>query len=89
MADYTPTIHLNGSGRQRLLDQARDAADALREAIDALRLMSPNGRDFYPQGDGAIRAAIAAHTQRIATIEGIHAEVMAYAERVADAPGPR
>ncbi len=86
---YTPTIHLNGTSRQALLQQARAATKALDEAIDALRVMSPNGRDFYPQGDDAIRDAIREHAARQKVLADMHAELQAYTTRVAQAPGPR
>jgi hypothetical protein len=85
---HTPTIHLNGTSRKTLLEQARTAATALDAAIEAMRGMSPNGRDFYPQGDDAIRDAIAEHAQRLRVLQQMRDEVGDYSKRVRKAPGP-
>ena len=53
-----PTIHLNGTSRQSLLDAATEARSAVDEAEIKLREVWPNGRDYYPQGQDAIRHAI-------------------------------
>lgn len=82
----TPTIHLNGTSRETLLAQATNATEALTDAIEAMRAMAPNGRDYYPQGDNAIRAAIQEHSARIVKLNEVHAEVMAIAEAIVDAP---
>jgi len=42
-----PVIHPNGSGKDLLKKQYRDAYDALHTAIGALIEMSPHGRDYY------------------------------------------
>jgi hypothetical protein len=85
---YTPTIHLNGTSRLTLLEQARAAATALDAAIEAMRRMSPNGRDYYPQGNQAIRAAMLEHTIRLSTLQEMRAEIGAYSKRIRMAPGP-
>jgi hypothetical protein len=54
----TPTIHLNGTSREALLRGFADAADAVRDALAAVQATYPNGRDFYPQGPGAITQAM-------------------------------
>ena len=59
-----PTIHLNGSGKRALLDQACAAGDALRAALQALAEATPDGRDYYPQGNHAAAAARADHEAR-------------------------
>jgi hypothetical protein len=60
-----PTIHLNGSGPKSLLEQNRAAWNALRQAVEALDLAAPNGRDYYPQGNHAIGEAMREHTERV------------------------
>ena len=56
-----PTIHLNGTGFTTLRDEyaaAYDAIDkAIDKAIDALADVTMNGRDYYPQPDGAFYKA--------------------------------
>lgn len=52
-----PTIHLNGTGRQTLLDGYENARTAVRDALDVLRAVEFNPRDYYVQGDTAWTAA--------------------------------
>lgn len=52
-----PTIHLNGTGRDTLLAEYRDAYRALNAARDAFCATTCNGRDFYPQGPDAYSRA--------------------------------
>lgn len=77
-----PTIHLNGTPRETLLEQHSLAYTALREAISALQYACPNGRDYYPQGPSAITAALAAHSSRVQTLEAIAAEILAIGEAI-------
>ena len=72
-----PTVHLNGTSKDELRRQLFDAADAGSAFLAALAAMSPNGRDYYPQGDNAIREAIAEHRARISRVEAIQAELVA------------
>lgn len=46
-----PTVHLNGSGYDNLMEQYRTALEKIREARRALPV--PHGRDYYVQEDGA------------------------------------
>ena len=48
-----PTLHLNGTGKTNLRDEYAAAYDAIDKAIDALAAATLNGRDYYPQADGA------------------------------------
>lgn len=48
-----PTIHLNGTGFTTLRDEYAAAYDAIDKAMDALAAATLNGRDYYPQPDGA------------------------------------
>jgi hypothetical protein len=81
----TPTIHLNGTGRQELLDQWRDAYNALHDARKALHNASPNARDYYPQGSDAIYRAQDEHSKRIETITSLMNECNHIAEAIQDA----
>jgi hypothetical protein len=79
----TPTIHLNGTSREALLRGFADAADAVRDALAAVQATYPNGRDFYPQGPGAITQAMGEHRQRVQTLEELRAQFLALAEATA------
>ena len=47
------TLHLNGTGKNDLRDGYDDAYDAIDKAIEALAAATLNGRDYYPQAEGA------------------------------------
>ena len=85
-----PTIHLNGSSRENLLEGYQRAVDALDEAASALRATAPNGRDYYVQ-DGnfegqALGLATTEHRSRLERLESVAAELQELAEHVANAP---
>jgi hypothetical protein len=69
-----PTIHLNGTSADELLNQQRAVCDAACELLNILNAAAPNGRDYYPQGDDAIRAAMDAHNARMASVRKILSE---------------
>lgn len=62
-----PTIHLNGSSSQTLVEGFGKAAHAIRAAIDAVAETAPHMRDFYVQEDGEalFRHAQAQHRARL------------------------
>ena len=70
-----PSIHLNGTSKNELLEQQIEALRALRAAIAALRQAAPNGRDYYPQGTAAAARALAEHSRRLDKLHAIHAEI--------------
>ena len=80
-----PTIHLNGTGRETLLVQLENAGSALREALEALREASPNGRDYYPQGDGAGTEALREHMTRLERVKSVLTEITELHEKVTEA----
>jgi hypothetical protein len=80
-----PTIHRNGTGREALLEQQTNAGAAIRKALEALAQAAPNGRDFYPQGDGAYSKASAEHAARMEKLRSVLTEVGDLAEAIADA----
>lgn len=77
-----PTIHLNGTSREHLSGQARRAAQAVIDAIDAICDAAPNGRDYYVQGDAAFEAARREHLARIERLESVKAELVALWEAI-------
>ena len=48
-----PTLHLNGTGKNDLRDEYAAAYDAIGKAVEALAATTLNGRDYYPQAEGA------------------------------------
>ena len=73
-----PLIHLNGSGRERLLDQIRDAAHAVREAEVTLAQTMPHRRDYYPipgGGDWEFDQAIGEYASRMNRLHSVYTEL--------------
>jgi hypothetical protein len=79
-----PTVHLNGTSKQALLDQLGDAIDAVHEAGRKLAAACPNGRDYYTQGSGATLLAVAQHEARMAKLKDVATELETIMGGVAD-----
>lgn len=77
-----PTIHMNGTSAQSLLDDICAALDAIRTAEDAMRKVTPNGRDYYPQGENAILEALRQHANRLHNLHAVHNELEEIAEAI-------
>lgn len=69
-----PTVNINGSSAQGLLDQLLRALDAADDLKWALLNAAPHGRD-YPSGREVWGAADAAHRRRLAMVEEIKNEL--------------
>jgi hypothetical protein len=83
-----PTIHLNGTGRQALVEQLTAALDGLENALEKLRAAAPHGRDYYPQdGDNPpgtmLRQAQRQHDRWVNAVETTKADIQAIAETIA------
>ncbi len=74
-----PTIHLNGTPRQYLEDEAVKAYEALATARDAIRQITIHGRDFYPQGDSNAIKPRECRDELIGRLERIMTELADYA----------
>ncbi len=84
MADlHFPTVHMNGTSQQELLEQYLSACKALRDALGTMASIYPNARDYSPQGPDAIHVAMAEHSNRMAKLRSVLAEVEQLAEHVA------
>lgn len=79
-----PTIHLNGTSADDLLEQQCNAASAIREAITAVANAGPNGRDYYPQGPQVLAVAMQQHCARLQKLQDVLTELEQIAEYVAD-----
>lgn len=66
-----PTIHLNGTSKESLVEYWNDAYAALQDALTALQHAAPNGRDYYPQGPEAIQTAETEHRLRLMKIQSV------------------
>jgi hypothetical protein len=70
-----PIININGSSAFDLIDQRRNAMDALLEAIDALKQLTPNGRDYPGQYDRCI-ADRDTHFDRLSSLHTLREELL-------------
>ena len=78
-----PTIHLNGTSKQELIDQLCDACNALNDAASAIANTRPNGRDYYVQDDRNFPKALEEHSRRINLLISVRNELMQIAEHIA------
>ena len=80
-----PTIHLNGTSREQLIEGYLDALRALRAAEDAMGKITVHGRDYYVQnydqygeyvdGKPAIGRALDEHRARFDKIAAVISEL--------------
>jgi len=70
-----PILNINGSSAFDLIDQRRNAMDALLEAIDALKQLTPNGRDYPGQYDRCINDR-ETHFERLAALHTLREELL-------------
>ena len=78
-----PTVHLNGTSEEALLEGYCNANNALLDAIKALEDCAPNARDYYVTKIGDINAASAEHANRIADLVAVRRDINLIAEHVA------
>ena len=70
-----PTIHMNGTSRKELQSLNMSAYLTLQAAAATLAKAVPNGRDYYPQGAGAIVHAMREHRQRLSMLQACITEI--------------
>lgn len=77
MTDFTlPTVHLNGTSREMLRTDYRNAYEKLHEFREAFASIEFNARDYYVQGPAAYSQA---RTERDREFQRIDA-LMSYLE---------
>ncbi len=77
-----PTIHMNGTSREALLDAILEAVHALHKAGRKLAATSPNGRDYYPQGNAATSMAMDQHEARMNKLREVISELETIGEAI-------
>ena len=77
-----PTVHLNGTSREALLEGYIDCVNAVRHAIEVCQKNAPNARDYYSR-IGAWPAAMTEHEARLEKLESVLAELREIGEHVA------
>jgi len=73
-----PTLNINGSSADDLIQPRIAAYDALHAAMVALQQVTPNGRDYPGQPDQCV-ADRQAHYDRLAALMAIATEIIAEA----------
>jgi len=74
----TPQININGSSKDDLINPRLMAMDHLMDAIEALKQVAPNGRD-YPDDNTACVADREEHYDRLAKLRALCEEIMSEA----------
>jgi|WetSurSiteA1Bulk_404760.scaffolds.fasta_scaffold24201_1 hypothetical protein len=78
-----PTIHLNGSSPDRLMEVIREAAGGVDDARRKLQECAPHGRDYYVQQDPeALTKATEQHLARMAKLDGVYDDLAALYEAI-------
>lgn len=70
-----PCIHTNGTSREMLVSDLCEASHAIDAAYEALKKCCPNGRDYYPLGPAAMKAAEDEHFDRLRRLDGVKKEI--------------
>ena len=78
-----PTVHMNGTSREDLLESYCEAISAILIALETLARTAPNGRDYYPQGPDACAIASREHDARKRALMKVMDELQTLAEHVA------
>lgn len=84
-----PTVHLNGTSKQELLLQLREAYRAVNKAKEALRATVPHLRDYYVQDstDQVYERAREQHNSRHDMLNTVMEQLEAIASAVQDQGG--
>ena len=72
-----PMIHMNGTSADSLIEDLDAAYTAVGAALDAMRNVGPNGRDYYPLGPEAMEAAQTQHRDRAMRLQTVRDELEA------------
>jgi hypothetical protein len=83
MSLILPTVHLNGTSRDSLLEGYMAAMDALRLAIQEVQAAAPHARDYYVQAGDTFCMAQNQHFTRLARLRETLDELNTIAEHVA------
>ena len=70
-----PTIHLNGTSKERLIEALCEASQAIELAYQATKQTGPNGRDYYTQGAVAMENAEREHRSRLERLDAVKDEL--------------
>lgn len=71
-----PSVHLNGTSKESLEQQLREAASAVATAIEKLNAAAPHPRDYYVQNGDAFMRAQAEYRVRLERLESVGKELL-------------
>jgi len=79
-----PTVHLNGTSRDSLVQQRLNLIDALGDVEKAIGKAWPHGRDYYPQGPDALSAAQRVWQKRASIVTNLRDEIIEESQGIFD-----
>lgn len=79
-----PTIHLNGTSSKTLEEDYEKAYRAIHAAMDSFGAIEFNGRDYYPQGPDAFKAATKARSEMMGKMNDVAQYIVQHLEHIAD-----
>lgn len=65
IADAIPRVHLNGTGKQDLLDERMNLIRLLKAAREGVYALTVHHRDFYVKAPGSFEAARDIRVERV------------------------
>jgi hypothetical protein len=74
-ARVVPQVNLNGTSREALVQQQVAVLDALAQAVMAMSLATPHGRDYQTMPAGSYEAAREQHADRSKRLWALNAEI--------------
>lgn len=77
-----PTIHMNGTSKESLIEDICAATLALSKAHNAVCQTCPNGRDYYVQPKENFKLARIQHVSRLERLESVRLELEQIAEEI-------
>lgn len=75
-----PSVHTNGTGEERLIDNLNECRVSIRRARDRLQEYTPHGRDYYVQPGDALHYATRDHMARLRMLNRMEIELHEQAE---------
>ena len=79
-----PLVHLNGTGKQRLMDGYSNALDSVRDAITAFEAIEFNARDYYPMGPDSFKKAREEHSARLEALVSVRKDFETIVQHLSD-----
>lgn len=86
MSMTLPTIHTNGTSKERLIEALCEASQAIDLAYSALKQTAPNGRDYYMLPASELRSAEQEHFSRLNRLDEVKKEVDALTIAIDEIP---